>query len=136
MSKRITKDLNFPPSKKQCLSENLSVDEDSGLGSEIDDESSSDEMATSFGSQNSHFVSHNTNINSKTPDFDKHSQSSEIVTQRRTRTLSLQDTNTRKNLAAHQPNAVSDKSPIKLSLRRKKIRQFSAPDTALFLKML
>ncbi|KAG8039586.1 hypothetical protein G9C98_008229 [Cotesia typhae] len=67
-------------------------------------------MATSFGSQNSHFVSHNTNINSKTPDFDKHSQSSEIVTQRRTRTLSLQDTNTRKNLAAHQPNG----TPVKI----------------------
>lgn len=91
-------------SSKSSEKENLSVEEDSGLGPEIDDESSSDEIATSFSSQNSHFASHNTSINNKTPDVDKHSQSSEIVTQRRTRSLSLQDTNTRKNLAAHQPN--------------------------------
>ncbi|KAH0546827.1 uncharacterized protein LOC123269178 [Cotesia glomerata] len=139
MFKRTAKDMNFTPSKKQRLSsskssekENLSVDEDSGLGPEIDNESSSDEMATSFGSQNSHSASHNTNINSKTLDFDRDSQSSEIVTQRRTRSISLQDTNTMKKLVTHQPNDGFDKSPRKLSLRSKKIRQSSTPDIALF----
>ncbi|CAD6233351.1 GSCOCG00007151001-RA-CDS [Cotesia congregata] len=141
MFKRTTKDMNFPPSKKQRLSsskssekenQNLSVDEDSGLGPEIDNESSSDEAATSFGSQNSHFASQKTNINSKTPDFDRDSQSSEFVTQRRTRSLSLQDTSTMKKLVTHQPNAVFDKSPRKLSLRPKKIRQSSTPDIVLF----